>query len=169
MLDDLAWRCTCVGALDPERAYVRRLEDVRRSLGLADRVRFTGPLTGADLEARYAAADLVVLPSRTETYGMVAAEALAHGLPVVASAVGGLPVTVGTVSGGRRPGLLVPPDDPVALATALRSWLEDAELRSCLRRTALERRRTLTTWPSTTSRVARVLTRSQETDVEPIR
>ena len=64
--------------------------------GLGDRVRFPGPRTGADLDRSYAAADLLVLASRAETYGMVVTEALARGLPVVAAEVGG-------VTGGARP------------------------------------------------------------------
>ena len=102
----------------------------RRALdgGLADRVRFPGPRTGADLDRSYAAADLLVLASRAETYGMVVTEALARGLPVVAADVGGLTEALGHGADGTRPGLLVPPGDPAALGAALRAWLGDAEL-----------------------------------------
>ena len=65
-------------------------------------------MTGPALSAAYAAADLVVLPSRHETYGMVATEALARGVPVLASDVGGVREALGT----PLPGLLVPADDP---------------------------------------------------------
>ena len=92
-------------------------------------MRFAGPRTGADLERSYAAADLLVLASRAETYGMVVTEALARGLPVVAAEVGGLTEALGHGADGIRPGLLVPPDDPAALGAALRAWLGDAELR----------------------------------------
>ena len=76
------------------------------------RVRFSGPQADADLAGSYAAADLLVLPSRAETYGMVVAEALARGLPVVAAEVGGVPEALGHGADGTRPGLLVPPGDP---------------------------------------------------------
>jgi glycosyltransferase involved in cell wall biosynthesis len=99
----------------------------------------------------------MVLASRAETYGMVITEALARGLPVVASDVGGLTEALGQGAEGVRPGLLVPPDDPAALAAALRSWLGDAGLRARLRGAALERRDSLLGWSSTTSRVASVL------------
>ncbi len=87
-------------------------------------MRFPGPLTGADLARSYGAADLLVLASRAETYGMVVTEALARGLPVVAAEVGGVPEALGHGADGIRPGLLVPPDDPAALGAALRAWLE---------------------------------------------
>jgi len=70
-----------------------------------------------------------VLASRTETYGMVVVEALARGLPVIASDVGGLTEALGQAADGIRPGLLVPPGDPAQLGAALRAWLSDAELR----------------------------------------
>ena len=74
---------------------------------------------------------------------MVVTEALARGLPVVAAEVGGVPEALGHGADGDRPGLLVPPDDPAALAAALRAWLGDAELRARLRRAARERRASL--------------------------
>ena len=88
---------------------------------------------------------------------MVVTEALARGLPVVASEVGGVPEALGHGADGTRPGLLVPPDDPAALGDALRSWLEDADLRRRLRRAARERRASLRAWSTTTSEVADVL------------
>ncbi len=65
-------------------------------------VRFAGPLTGAELAASYAAADLLVLPSRAETYGMVVTEALARGIPVLATAVDGVPEALGAGAGRQR-------------------------------------------------------------------
>jgi glycosyltransferase involved in cell wall biosynthesis len=88
---------------------------------------------------------------------MVVTEALAHGLPVVATEVGGLPESLGHGADDVRPGLLVPPDDPAALGAALRAWLEDAELRRHLRRAARERRASLRGWSTTTSDLSGVL------------
>src|SRR6185312_15053112 len=102
----------------------------------------------------YAAADLVVLPSRAETYGMVITEALARGLPVIASAAGGTPEALGHGTDGTRPGLLVAPGDVGALRGALHTWLSDAELRARLRGAAAERRAGLRRWESTAMLVA---------------
>jgi glycosyltransferase involved in cell wall biosynthesis len=125
--------------------------------GLRHRVDLPGPRTGPDLDRSYAAADLLVLPSRAETYGMVVTEALARGLPVVAAEVGGLTEALGYGADGIRPGLLVPPEDPTALGAALRGWLGDAELRGRLRRAAWDRRDSLSGWSTTTSVIAGVL------------
>ncbi len=124
---------------------------------MGDRVRFPGPCTGPELDRAYAAADLLVLASRAETYGMVVTEALARGLPVLAADVGGVSEALGQGKDGTRPGLLVAAGDPAAFGAALRTWLGDAELRGRLRRAARERRASLRRWPATTSVVAGVL------------
>jgi glycosyltransferase involved in cell wall biosynthesis len=156
-VSDLPWRCVCVGTLDREPGFVERLRSQARVGGVVDRVVFTGPRTGTDLDLAYAAADVLVLASRAETYGMVVTEALARGLSVVATAVGGLPEALGRGADGSRPGLLVPPGDSAAFAAALRRWLGDTELRRRLRRAAQERRLTLSGWTDTSIRISRIL------------
>ena len=146
-----------MGGLDRDPAFVEVLRRRVLESGMANRVSFPGPLTGADLARSYRAADLLVLASRAETYGMVVTEALAHGLPVVATEVGGVPEALGHGADSVRPGLLVPPGDPAALGAALRGWLGDAELRRRLRRAAGERRASLSGWSTTTSVLAGVL------------
>ena len=85
---DLPWRCVCVGRARP-RAGVRRTLRLRaEAVGIGDRVCFPGPRIGDD-GAAYAAADVLVLASRVEPYGMVVTEALARGLPVIATAAAG--------------------------------------------------------------------------------
>ena len=150
---DLSWRCACVGSLDKAPVFADHIQ--RRALagGLRDRVHFTGPRVGAALDSAYAAADLLVLASHRETYGMVVTEALARGVPVLASDVGGVREALG--DGGA--GLLVPPGDPAAFGAALRRWLEDADLRARLRLAAAERRETLRGWDETASDVADAL------------
>ena len=157
---DLPWQCVCVGSLDRNPAFVEALR--RRSLdgGLDGRVWFPGPRTGPDLDRSYAEADLMVLASRAETYGMVVTEALARGVPVVAADVGGVAEALGHGPDGIRPGVLLPPDDPAVLGAALRAWLGDAELRGRLRRAAVERRESLSGWSTTTSVIAGVLSRA---------
>ena len=148
---DLAWRCECAGSLDRDAAFAAGV------IERGGRVRFTGPRTGAELDRAYAGADLLVLPSRAETYGMVITEALARGVPVIATDVGGVSEALGHAADGTRPGLLVPPGDPAALGAALRAWLGDDELRGRLRRAARERRASLRGWAATTAEVAGVL------------
>jgi glycosyltransferase involved in cell wall biosynthesis len=148
---ELRWHCACVGSLDRDPAFADRVR-LRASDGLRDRVSFPGPRTGAELDRAYAEADLLVLASHTETYGMVVTEALARGVPVLATDVGGVSEALGH-GNGTRPGLLVAPGDPTALADALRAWLGDADLRARLRRAARERRASLQSWAAT----ARVL------------
>jgi glycosyltransferase involved in cell wall biosynthesis len=154
---DLPWRCVCVGPLNRDPVFVERLRLEAEAAAVDGRIRFPGVQIGDDLAHAYAAADVLVLASRAETYGMVVTEALARGLPVIATAVGGLPEALGQASDGRRPGLLVPPEDSVALAAALRDWLVDPNLRHRLREAARERRSTLSGWDAPTDRIARVL------------
>lgn len=140
---DLPWTCAFVG---PGRPTAVR--DLIARHGLAGRIHLTGPLTGAPLDRAYAEADLFVLPSRAETYGMVVTEALARGVPVLASAV---PDALGTG------GLLLPPGDVAALARALRRWLTDDRWRHDLRALARTRRAGLSTWDDAAAALAGVL------------
>lgn len=153
-LPDLDWSCTVVGALDVAPEFADR---VRAAAAGSPRIRFRGPLTGPELAGEYTRADLLVLPSRAETYGIVIGDALARAIPVLAAQVGGVPEALGAVAGSARPGMLVPPDDPAALAGALRVWLGDADRRRELRRRAAARRRTLTGWSVTADQVSRTL------------
>ena len=156
-MTNLSWDCLCVGSVDRDPAFAERLRRRLPDDGLDGRVRFTGPRAGTNLDRSYESADLLVLPSRGETYGMVVTEALARGLPVVAADVGGVAETLGHGTGGVRPGLLVPPDDPAALAAALRTWLGDTDVRLSWRRAARERRASLAGWSTTTSVLTGVL------------
>jgi glycosyltransferase involved in cell wall biosynthesis len=148
LLGDLPWSCRGVGSLSVDPDFVA---------GLGDGVELTGPLTRAELDATYAQADLLVLASRAETYGMVVTEALARGLPVIASDVGGVREALGHAL-GHEAGVLVPPGDAVALADALRHWLTDPAHRAGLRAAARARRDSLGDWRRTTALVAGALT-----------
>jgi glycosyltransferase involved in cell wall biosynthesis len=156
-ITDLPFGCVCVGALSRDPGFVGRLHRLAGAYGLTDRIRFAGPLTGEELDAAYAAADLLVLASRGETYGMVVTEALARGIPVLATAVSGLPEALGRAPDGSLPGMLVEPGEPAALAAALRHWLSDAGARRRLRCSARDRRMTLTGWSVTAQLVSSVL------------
>jgi len=150
---DLHWSCSCVGTLDRDPAFASTVRTHR----LGNRLRFAGPRTGAALDASYAAADLLLVASRTETYGMAVTEALARGIPVVATDVGGLPEALGQAPDGAVPGLLVPPGDPAAFAGALRRWLTEPGLRDFLRCAAADRRRSLPHWRATALQLGTVL------------
>ncbi|MEV0133223.1 glycosyltransferase family 4 protein [Dactylosporangium sp. NPDC050688] len=151
---DVPWHCVCIGSLDRDPAFVDRLRRQLEAHGIQDRVVLAGPRTGAELSAAYADADLLLLASHGETYGMVVTEALARGIPVLATAVGGVPEALGRAPDGSLPGLLV---DAGGLADGLRRWLGEPELRQALRRSATSRRTTLAGWADTSARVSRVL------------
>lgn len=99
----------------------RRLRRLANRLGVGRRVRFLDPVPHEELADWYRAANLVVVPSRSESFGLVALEAQACGAPVVVSDVGGL---VDAVHDGAS-GLRVPPGDPEALAAAMARILSD--------------------------------------------
>lgn len=158
-MTELPWRCDCVGGLGQADEFVARVRTLLAEHGLADRIRLLGPRTGAELAASYAAADLLVLPSRAETYGMVVTEALAHGIPVLATDVDGVPEALGRAPDGTLPGVLVPPEDPAALAEALRRWLTEPGTRDRLRAAARARRDTLHGWEVTSRSMTDLLER----------
>jgi glycosyltransferase involved in cell wall biosynthesis len=111
-----------------------------------------GPVDDATLAGLYASADLFALPSRYEGYGIVYAEALSFGLPVVACDVGPVPEVT-----GRDAALLVPPGDTGALSGALGRLLSDAGLRQKMSAAALRRAASLPRWRETVEGFLRVL------------
>lgn len=126
--------CLCVvggdASEDLRRADVElgRLNALSASLGLGQLVRFIGSLGQDDLRYYYNAAEVVVVPSRYESFGMVALEAMACGTPVIASDVGGL----STLVRDGRTGFLVPDGDPEALAAKLQPLLALPEIHDTL-------------------------------------
>ncbi|MFF6986714.1 glycosyltransferase [Streptomyces sp. NPDC010273] len=156
---DLPWTCVCVGGIGNDPEYVDHLRGLIERHGLQDRLHLAGPRAGAALDATYASADLMVLMSYAETYGMAVTEALARGIPVLATDVGGLPEAVGRAPDGGVPGILVPPEDPAALAAELRGWFGEADVRRRLKAAARGRRAALDGWATTARSLAGVLTR----------
>ncbi|WP_218922187.1 glycosyltransferase family 4 protein [Kibdelosporangium phytohabitans] len=154
---DLPFSCELVGSLRRDSEFVLRLNAMIKEHGLVDRITLAGPKTGAELDAAYAAADLFVLPSHTETYGMVLTEALARGLPVLATNVSAIPETVGQAPDGTVPGILT-----WQFADALRSFLTDEDLRERLRASAHARRATLTDWDTAALHLRDVLAELEE-------
>lgn len=138
---DLPWHLTCVGSLDRDRATVERLRARLRADQLNDRVSLIGESDEAGVAAHYDRADVFVLPTEYEGYGMVVAEALARGLPVISTPTGAIPDLVGDDAG-----ILVPPGDVPALAAALSGIVRDAGLRSRLANGAVLSRDRLPSW-----------------------
>jgi glycosyltransferase involved in cell wall biosynthesis len=158
---DLSWRCICVGAVDLDEEHLASLRQQAVAGSIDERVHFAGVMGRDELAATFVGADLLVLPSRAETYGMVVTEALAHGLPVVATDVGGVREALGEEGTGPA-GILVEAGDEAALADALRSWLEDPRLRDRLRGAARGRRLTLSGWATPAHCVAAALAHEPE-------
>jgi glycosyltransferase involved in cell wall biosynthesis len=119
-LGRLPWRLVIAGDRGRSPETSRRLAAEIAALGLADRISLLGAVGADELASLYTSCDLFVLPSRFEGYGMAFAEAIAHGVPVVGTTAGAIPETV-----PESAGVLVPPDDAEALATALRRLIED--------------------------------------------
>jgi glycosyltransferase involved in cell wall biosynthesis len=115
-------------------------------------VELVGALTGEALEAAFQRADLFVLPTRHEGYGMVIAEALARGIPVISTRTGAIPVLV-----GANAGLLVPPNDGAAFQDALAQVLRTPALLGSLRDGARQARENLPRWPQSCATMAQVL------------
>ena len=105
------WRLVIVGDRTRSPATAHELDDAVIRLELSDRVRFTGAVSAAELAEFYGAADLFVLSSRFEGFGMALTEAVSYGLPIVATLAGAIPDTLPAGAG-----ILVAPDDAGALA-----------------------------------------------------
>ena len=146
------WRLTCVGSLDRDRETVERLGATAAALGIAGRVSLVGEQHGEALEASWDRADVFVLATLGETYGMAVAEALAHGLPVVSTATGAIAELVGSDAG-----IVVPPGDAGALADALSRVVGDRRERERLTAGARRVRDGLPTWEAASGRMATVL------------
>ncbi len=151
-LRDLPWQLHCVGSLTRDTPTAQRLQAQAAAAGLDGRVHWHGEVSAAALRAQYAAADLLVLASHHEGYGMVVAEALAAGLPVLATDAGALAQTLPASAG-----LCVPAGDGAALQAALRKLISQPALRAQLAAGARAAGRQLPDWPAQARRFAAVL------------
>ena len=153
MADLPGWTCSIVGSPNADPDFAIRIAAAIRSAGLTERIKLLGVLTGRRLADEYHAADLVVAPSRAESYGMVLAEAVARGIPVVAARVGGVTEAIA----GSTAAILTPPNDPVGLRAVLRQWWEEPPRRAVLKADALRSRTATRTWAETARIAAAVL------------
>lgn len=143
------WRLTCIGSLERDRAAAEALRRMVAAKQLGDRVTLAGECPPELLTAAYRDADIFVLPSYEEGYGMVYAEALAHGLPIIATTAGAIPETVPATAS-----LLVAPGDAAALRNALERMFVDANLRARLAAGAMLAAKALPDWPTAVHRWA---------------
>lgn len=143
------WRLTIAGAADRDAGALAALEAALRDTGLDERIALHGPASARELADLYAAADLFVMASLYEGYGMVLAEALAHGLPIVCTTGGAAAETVPDAAA-----LKVAPGDERALSVAIGRALDDAGLRRRLADAAWAAGQALPRWEDTARIVA---------------
>lgn len=135
------WQATCLGGLDRDAGHARHVRERIAAHGLEARIELAGERAHDEMGDTYREADLFVLPSHYEGYGMVISEALAHGLPVITTTGGALAHTLPPDAG-----LAVPPGDVQALTEALTRWFDEPELRQQLRQGAQRARDGLSDW-----------------------
>lgn len=146
----LAWTARFVGGDGLDPAWAARLRSDVAKAGLEDRIAFVGSVE--DTAGELSGADVFVLPSRFEGYGMAFAEAMAAGLPVVAVRAGAVPDVVPETAG-----ILVPPEDAAALADALARLLTNRDLFETYRTGSLAAGRALPTWDATAATIAAIV------------
>ncbi len=154
---DLPWKSQIVGSKERDLATTALLRKLIDHHNLGRRITLAGEMSGDVLQDTYGRADIFALASRYEGYGMVFAEALAHGLPIAACADGAVSETV-----PNDAGLLTPPDDIRAFAGTLRRILTDRALRSRMADAAWRHGQTLPQWSDTAAAVARALSATVE-------
>jgi glycosyltransferase involved in cell wall biosynthesis len=169
-LADLPWTADLIGSDQADPEYAAQVRTEIGAAGLAERVMVPGTLGGQALDQKWDTADLLILPSRVETYGLVVVEALARGIPAVVSAGTGAVEALqegATTDSAETPGTAVPPGDPERLAVVLRRWLTEPRLRHSWRQRALARRDTLPGWQQTAEAVLTYLNRPPKSPSTP--
>lgn len=141
-LTDLEWSLTIVGDNRRDSVHADGLTALADELGIATRVTFAGELTGDALEALYHRADLFALATKWEGYGMVAAEAMARGLPLAITAGGAIAEVVAPGSA-----IVSPVDDVMSLSKGMRRAIFDADLRAEMAEAAWAGGQALPRWP----------------------
>jgi glycosyltransferase involved in cell wall biosynthesis len=154
-LRDRAWRLDCVGSRTRDPDTAATLQRQIAATGLQQRIRLRGELSQEALQQAYRQADAFVLASHYEGFGMVLTEAMAHGLPIVATGGGAVPQTV-----PANAALLVPPGDGEALRHALASLIDDPGIRAGLHRGAQQARQRLPDWRVAGERFAAAIARA---------
>lgn len=149
---DRHWHLHCAGSLLRDAPTVAAIQHQIDRLSLRKRVSLLGDLDREALERQYARADVFVLPSYLEGYGMALAEAVAFGLPIVSTTAGAIPETV-----PANASVLVAPGDSRALAKALGMLIDDPRRRAALAANARAARASLPTWATAATKFAAAL------------
>ena len=149
---DKPWRLRIAGPTDRDPQALAGLQTAIGETGFSDRINLIGPVSTAQLDTLYAAADLFLMPSLYEGYGMVLAEAMARGLPIVCTTGGAAAQTVPPGAG-----IKVPPGDEKALSAAILRVLNDAGLRRRMGEAAWAAGQELPRWDDTARLIAGVI------------
>lgn len=177
-LPDLPWTASLIGSDTADPAYAALLRDTVQRLGLQDRVRIPGELRGPALEAEWAAANLSLLISEAETYGLVVTESIARGVPVVVRAgtgavealAAGTPDPASAGHGAAAlPGTAVALGaDPAPLTDVLRQWLSGPALRARWKAAAVDARDRLPGWDATARTVLETVAPERPAGLPPV-
>ncbi|WP_210066164.1 glycosyltransferase family 4 protein [Pseudarthrobacter sp. PvP004] len=151
---DLPWTAALIGSNDADPRYAAEVRAAVEHHGLQNRISVTGELTGEALEDQWHRADLSVLISRSESYGMAVSESLAHGIPVLVRQGTGAVEALGKTGAGTA--LELPENGN--LTNTLRRWLTDPALQERWRTAALKARDHLHGWDTTATIVLKALT-----------
>lgn len=154
-IEHLPWHLHCVGSTSMDVHTYDALCEQRQALALQQRISFHGQLPDEQLNEHYQRSDLFVLCSFHEGYGMVLSEAIAHGLPIVATRGGAMQDTI-----PEGAGLLVEPGDSIALSEALQQVLGDASRYQALRQRAQAARQALFSWEQAAIQFSHLLKQS---------
>ncbi len=147
------WHLSVAGSLEMDKSYANRIERKVRAEGLADKVKFLGPLDENELKKVMVNSQMMVIPSSYEGFGIAYLEGMGFGLPAIASTAGGAAeiITHGV------DGFLIPPDNSTLLGEVLSQVIEDRELLAKMSQAALERFQCHPTWEDTTTRIRNFL------------
>jgi glycosyltransferase involved in cell wall biosynthesis len=151
-IEDLDWTCAIAGSLEREPEVAEALIGQIAMLGLGERVKLIGEVDEVQAAELYQQADIFALASVYEGYGMVFAEAQAHGLAIVATTGGAIPEAIYPGAG-----LLVPPNDAEAFADGLRELVGDKVRRDMMRLVSQEEGLKLPGWNHTATLIAKAL------------
>jgi glycosyltransferase involved in cell wall biosynthesis len=152
------WTLACAGSDTRDPDYAACVKSLAHELGLASQVTWLGELDEAELREAHRDADLFVMSTRSETYGMAVADAIAAGVPVVSTRTGEIATLVGDG------GLLAEPNDRDAFAAILDESIADPHLRDRLRAGARQAAARLPTWDEAVDAMADVLTKAGADD-----
>ncbi|MET3904820.1 glycosyltransferase family 4 protein [Paenarthrobacter sp. 4246] len=153
-LRDLEWTAALIGSEDVDPRYAAEVRAAVERYGLENLITVTGELTGKALEDQWNAADLSVLMSQSESFGMVVTESLAHGVPVIVRQGTGAVEALGDTGAGAALDL----SDLNTLTMTLRAWLTDPALQQRWRNNALQARQHLRGWDATAATVLKAIT-----------